>query len=66
MTFVITKENVYFTICIILLILQVYQHSKLVKLKKDFQNLANQVMILFFSAKLKQDEEKQAERKENV
>jgi hypothetical protein len=66
MTFVITRENAYFAICLVLLILQVYQYAKLLKLKKDFQNLANQVMILFFSVKFKQDEEKTTENKQTV
>ena len=64
MTFVITRENVYFTICVLLLVLQIYQHAKILKLKRDFQSLANQVMILFFSVKMKQDEEKAAENKQ--
>lgn len=66
MTLVITKENAYFIVCVVLLILQVYQHTKILKLKKDLQNLTNHVMILFFSAKIKQDEEKQPEAKQTV
>jgi uncharacterized membrane protein len=64
MTFVITRENAYFALCVLLFILQVYQHSKVVKLKKDFQSLANQVMILFFSVKMKQDEQKETDNKQ--
>jgi hypothetical protein len=66
MTFVITRENAYFIICIVLFVLQVYQHAKITKLKRDFQTLANQVMILFFSVKMKQDEEKAAENKQTI
>jgi hypothetical protein len=66
MTFVITRENAYFALCVLLFILQVYQHSKVVKLKKDFQSLANQVMILFFSVKMKQDEQKETDNKQTV
>jgi len=66
MTFIITKENVYFATCLLLLLLQVYQQVKITKLKKDLQTLTNQVMILFFSVKLKQDEEKQTEAKQTV
>jgi len=66
MTFVITRENAYFTICIVLLALQIYQHTKITKLKRDFQTLANQVMILFFSVKMKQDEEKGIESKQTL
>ena len=66
MTFIITRENVYFIVCILLLALQVYQHAKITKLKRDFQTLANQVMILFFSVKMKQDEEKGVETKQTL
>ena len=66
MTFIITRENVYFIICVVLLALQVYQQKKIARLKKDFQLLANQVMILFFSLKIKQDEEKGVETKQNL
>lgn len=66
MTLVITKENAYFAVCVVLLLLQVYQHAKILKLRKDIQTLTNHVMILFFSSKIKQDEEKQPETKQTV
>lgn len=59
MTFTITKEFIYFVICGILLIMQVYQRKKLDKVRKDLDHVTNTLMILFFNAKQQADEQKE-------
>lgn len=59
MTFTVTKEFVYFLICIALLIMQVYQRRKLDKVRKDLDHVTNTLMILFFNIKQQSDEQKE-------
>lgn len=52
-------ENVYLIVCLLLLVLQVFQRYEINKLKKDVNTLANHVLLQFYmSLKSKEDEEK--------
>lgn len=59
MTFTVTKELVYFFVCLLLLLMQVHQRRKLDKIKKDLDHVTNTVMILFFGIKQQTDEQKE-------
>jgi hypothetical protein len=59
MTFVITRESVYFVICVALLILQIYQYYRLNQTEKHVEILTNQLMILFLSIRPKEDGKKE-------
>lgn len=52
-------ENIYLIVCLLLLVLQVFQRYEINKLKKDVNTLANHVLLQFYmSLKSKEDEEK--------
>ncbi|NDD98222.1 MAG: hypothetical protein EB010_12875 [Acidimicrobiia bacterium] len=50
MTFTITREYLYLGVTIILLIIQVWQMKKVDALKRDVQDLWNQISIIAISA----------------
>lgn len=59
MTFTVTKEFVYFFVCFVLLVMQVYQRRKLDKVRKDLDHVTNTLMILFYGIKQHTDEQKE-------
>jgi hypothetical protein len=50
MTFTITREYLYLGVTIILLLIQVWQMKKVDALKKEIQDLWNQISIIAISA----------------
>ena len=50
MTLTITKEYVYFGVTVLLLLIQVWQMRKVDALKKEIQDLWNQIHIIAISA----------------
>jgi NTP pyrophosphatase (non-canonical NTP hydrolase) len=50
MTFTITREYVYFGVTVLLLLIQVWQMRKVDVLKKEIQDLWNQIHIIAISA----------------
>lgn len=50
MTFTITREYLYLGVTILLLLLQIWQLRKVEKLKKEVQDLWNQIHIIAISA----------------
>jgi hypothetical protein len=50
MTFTITREYLYLGVTIILLLIQVWQMKKVDALKRDVQDLWNQISIIAISA----------------
>ena len=57
MTFTLNQQNLYFIICILLLVLQVYQRYEINRMKKHIDILANNVLAVLLYIKGKQDEE---------
>lgn len=50
MTFTITREYLYLGVTVLLLLIQVWQLRKVEKLKKEVQDLWNQIHIIAISA----------------
>ena len=57
MTFTLNQQNLYFIICILLLVLQVYQRYEINRMKKHIDILAKNVLAVLLYIKGKQDEE---------
>lgn len=59
MTFTITKELVYFAVCMLLLIMQILQRRKIDRLRKDLDHVTNTLMLLMFGIKQSADGQKE-------
>lgn len=50
MTFTIEKEHVYFGVCIIVLLLQLYNTYRLNRLEKEIDSIWNQISVMAMAA----------------